>query len=197
MPDLDRPDAIASREDVLRLIQTPRDPQDVHLSIPIFLYRHILCSESTSFVGFIPPTIHNRPFHMFDPLPPTTATTAYNNNYFSGVTASRRGKSGQRRANPDVAEGGGGRQMMAEFINNVFHQRDTNPTGWREALMDGWRRMMGQQVMGQGLPAAQREEAVEQMMAMAEEMVQMRERDGDGDGPRGEDAPMPGGFPGT
>lgn len=74
-------------------------------------------------------------------------------------------------------------------MNNVFYQRDTNPTGWREALMNGWRGMMGQPIMGREMPREEREEAVQGMMRLAEEMVERRER--------GEGTPMPGGFPDT
>jgi hypothetical protein len=66
-------------------MQIPRDPIDESLNVPLFICRHVLCSESTSWLGFLPPRITSHPFNAYDPLPPTTAISIYDDDYFNGV----------------------------------------------------------------------------------------------------------------
>jgi hypothetical protein len=47
---------------------------------PLWLVRHAHLSES--YMGFIPPRVASRLGHAFDPIPPATATTIYDNEYF-------------------------------------------------------------------------------------------------------------------
>lgn len=193
LPDMHQPDAMASREDVLRLIQTPRDPFDEQINIPLFICRHVLCSESTSFVGFLPSVITSRSFNAYDPVPPLTSTSSYNNEYFAGLQPSRR--STGRFASD--AGGGGAQGMMGQFMNRVFAAAETNPGGWREELMNGWRQAIrgggGAAALRQQLPEGEQEEALRQMMQLAEDMVQQRNGGEQGAGEGG----MPGAFPGT
>ena len=221
LPDLMREDAVLSRADVLRLIQTPRDPMDEHLNVPLFICRHVLCSESTSFLGFLPSSITSRSFSAHDPVPPSTATSLYNGEYFAGVRRNKRSQLAARAMGLDdraVAGGGGGGGgaggMMRDLMHHIYAIVDAHPTDWRTVLRDTMNRAMGMaQQMGEDVPQPDAQgrggaaDAVEQTVRMAEEMVAARERgedglagqeeEGEGDG--GEDGDgdegMPGAFP--
>ncbi|KAH8082189.1 transcriptional repressor TCF25-domain-containing protein [Filobasidium floriforme] len=56
--------------------------------MPLWLVRHAFLSES--YMGWIPPPIAAKLGHAFDPLPPTTSITQYDNAYYAGVRASPR-----------------------------------------------------------------------------------------------------------
>lgn len=186
LPDLHRPDAEESRQDVLRLIHTPRDPFDEEESVPLFICRHVVCSESTSFVGFLPDIITKRGISAFDPVPPLTASSHYNNDYFSQVQRSRRRPAGMGGAIP---EGGSERDrgMIEEFMGRVMGAMNTNPAGWREELANGLRAMMGG-AGGQGVDP-RREEDLQRMLELADQVAGAETDDLEG---RGD---MPGAFP--
>ena len=54
----------------------------------MWLVRHAHLSES--YMGFIPPWVASRLGHAFDPIPPDTATTMYDNEYFNPTNSRRR-----------------------------------------------------------------------------------------------------------
>ena len=56
--------------------------------MPLWLVRHAFLSES--YMGWIPPPIAAKLGHAYDPLPPTTSITSYDNAYYAGVRASSR-----------------------------------------------------------------------------------------------------------
>jgi hypothetical protein len=51
--------------------------------MPLWLVRHAFLSES--YMGWIPPTIATKLGHAYDPLPPLTAITQYDDAYYAGV----------------------------------------------------------------------------------------------------------------
>jgi hypothetical protein len=51
--------------------------------------RHIMVTESTSYLGFLPPALTQRAMTSYDPLPPATGTTFYDNAYFSMTQSGR------------------------------------------------------------------------------------------------------------
>ena len=90
LPTIDSSSAKSLRSDALAMMKMTRDPLDETINVPLFICRHVLCSESTSWLGFLPREISSRPFHAYDPLPPTTAVTLYDDQYFNGVRTSAR-----------------------------------------------------------------------------------------------------------
>ena len=124
------------RDDALAMIQMPRDPIDEELNVPLFICRHVVCSESTSWLGFLPPPIRSRPVHAYDPLPPTTAISIYDDAYFSGLKP-RRGAGGG-----DGGVGGVERELIDEGLMNLVMTATQGGAGWQERLADGWREFM-------------------------------------------------------
>ncbi|CAD6590415.1 MAG: hypothetical protein TREMPRED_005726, partial [Tremellales sp. Tagirdzhanova-0007] len=84
-PTINSSSAKSLQSDALAMMQISRDPLDETLNVPLFICRHVLCSESTSWLGFLPREVTSRPFNAHDPLPPTTAVTIYDAQYFNGV----------------------------------------------------------------------------------------------------------------
>lgn len=82
---LDLPDAASLRGGAAAILSDLYDSSNV----PLNVCRHVVCSESTSFLGFLPPKIRNAPVHSFDPLPPWTATSMYDDAYFAGLRTSQ------------------------------------------------------------------------------------------------------------
>lgn len=83
--------------------------------IPLWLIRHAYLSES--YMGFMPPSIASRLGHAFDPIPPGTATTLYDQEYFhpSGRGGSRRGAGGSG----DADDKGYIRRLLARLMDAV------------------------------------------------------------------------------
>ncbi|WVW80890.1 hypothetical protein I302_102881 [Kwoniella bestiolae CBS 10118] len=180
LPKLNESSAKEARDDALALIQSPRDPLDEGLPIPLYICRHVLCSESTSFVGFLPPVVTSRPFNSFDPLPPTTATSIYDDAYFSGLRSTNNGR----------AIGGGG--MMMDLVNRVFEIATNNPDNYRARIEEEWRRLQGRREM-QNAPRDQLDNVLQALLQMAGDVVNGR----GGEGVENTDeTQMPGGFPG-
>ncbi|WWD20668.1 hypothetical protein CI109_105144 [Kwoniella shandongensis] len=172
-----------ARDDALALIQAPRDPVDESLNVPLFVCRHVLCSESTSWMGFLPPIITSRPFHAYDPLPPTTATSVYDANYFNGV----------RNASRNRTDGGGGNLMM-NFLDRIFEMVDQHPANWQERVLGAWQDMTRRREF-QNVPEQERENAFAALMQLAGDVANGRGDQGQGQG-QGQGG-MPGGFPGN
>ncbi|WVR08578.1 hypothetical protein IAU60_005633 [Kwoniella sp. DSM 27419] len=190
LPKLNEAPAKTARDDALALIQAPRDPIDEGLPIPLYICRHVLCSESTSWVGFLPPVITSRPFHAFDPIPPTTATSVYNNDYFAGLRQSG------GRAREGRGERGGG--MMMDFIDRVFNIVEQHPDSWQDRVMGVWREMAGRREFAH-VPQEDRDNVFQALMQLAGNVAQ-----GGRGGMMGAAQPeagagggMPGGFPGA
>jgi hypothetical protein len=136
LPQLDDAAARSLRADAHAIIQTPRDlGEDGTLSIPLNICRHVLCSEATSWLGFLPPAIAKRPFHAYDPLPPGTAETAYNAAYFDPVARAR--SAGFRGMMDDQG------QMFAQFLRLVRGMLDQDPAQWAPNLQDAFRDFTG------------------------------------------------------
>ncbi|WWC65095.1 uncharacterized protein I303_107709 [Kwoniella dejecticola CBS 10117] len=186
LPKLNDPSAKEARDDALALIQSPRDPLDEEINVPLYICRHVLCSESTNFLGFLPPLISSKNFNSFDPLPPTTATSVYDNAYFSGL----------RSTNQRGRDEGGSGGMMMDLINRVFNIAQTHPEDYRERIEEVWRGMIGRREM-QNAPRDQLDHVLQGLLQMAGDVV----NGGGGGAPPGDgrqegDDTMPGGFPG-
>lgn len=190
LPSLDDGTSAALRAEAHAIAQTPRDlGADGDLLVPLNVCRHVLCSESTSWQGFLPPTITSRPFHAFDPLPPSTAVTAYNATYFDHVA---RTLGGRNRAPPDVQ-----RQMFERFLDVVRGMIGQEPAQWEPAMRDQFREYAGGQDP-QDMPVEQRANMVRHMVRTYEEVVRQLQNgqfDFDGQAAGGEGG-MPGAFPG-
>lgn len=188
------PEAVSYRDGVLSAVIDLLEREHRRDSVPLNICRHVLCSESTSFVGFLPPSITNAPFNAYDPLPPSTALSLYDRQYFSGAPISRRSR------RPDAAymarnlagggEGEGDEMRQLEFLEQVMGVVDAHPDDWREVLTRQWE--------GTILPGEQDEERrgmmVRLMLGVVEDMVQQR---GAGGIIRADDETggMPGAFP--
>ncbi|WVQ85913.1 hypothetical protein IAT38_008081 [Cryptococcus sp. DSM 104549] len=167
LPNLTFPTATLARDDIISLLLTPRDPADESINTPLFVCRHVLCSESTAWVGFLPPGIREIPVLAYDPVPPTTATSIYDAAYFNGVryagrrVVPREGP-GARGAGGDDGEGGG----MAQGLMNAFRgllqglvRVPENAEAGREVGLTVLRQMLGDEGLA-GVP----EEEVERML---------------------------------
>ncbi|XAO22280.1 hypothetical protein I312_101049 [Cryptococcus bacillisporus CA1280] len=164
LPELYSESSKLARDDILALIQAPRDPVDDSTNVPSFICRHVLCSENTSWLAFLPPVITSRPFHSFDPLPPTTAISIYDSSYFSGVRPSRRG---------GVAANGrpeGAWQMMNTFVEQIFDAVEQDPGNWRERVQALWQQLETENDMGR-VPQAERDNMYEGLIRLAENVA--------------------------
>ncbi|OCF54767.1 cytoplasmic protein [Kwoniella mangroviensis CBS 10435] len=182
IPKLNDPSAKEARDDALALIQSPRDPLDEGLPVPMYICRHVLCSESTSFVGFLPPVVTSRPLNSFDPLPPTTATSIYDDAYFSGLISTNNGR----------AIGGGG--IMMDLVNRVFDIATNNPENYRQQVEDAWRGLVGRREM-QNAPRDQLDNVLQALLQMAGDVANGGGGVGEVEGQGGNGDQMPGGFP--
>lgn len=134
--NLDDGAARAARAEAHAIISTPRDlGPDGDLSVPLNICRHVLCSESTSWLGFLPPTIRNRPFHAFDPLPPATAVTAYNAEYFDHAAR-------VRGAAANVVERFDPR-YLDRFLEEIRGMEARDPGEWDERTREVFRHIAG------------------------------------------------------
>ncbi|WWC92247.1 uncharacterized protein L201_007201 [Kwoniella dendrophila CBS 6074] len=188
LPNLNDETAVTARNDALALIQFPRDPLDEEISVPLFICRHVLCSESTSFMGFLPQVITSKPFNSFDPLPPTTATSIYDNAYFSGLRATNNGNASRGGA------GGGG--LMMDLVHRVFDIATNHPDNYRDRIQDEWRQLINRREM-QNAPRDQMDNALQALLQMAGDVVNGGGAGlgtGDAVNTQGENH-MPGGFP--
>lgn len=151
LPQLSSVEATELRGDALAIIHVARDPLDETLNVPLFICRHVVCSESTSWLGFLPPAIRNRPVHAFDPLPPSTAISTYDNAYFSGIRPSR----GGARAMP-----GGGGGVMEGFMDRMLGAMQGE--NWQERVEGIWREMTGRREFA-GVPQEERNNLLQQV----------------------------------
>lgn len=132
LDQLDSSDAKTRRESAAACWTIHRDPIDEYQSIPLSVCRHVLTSESTAFQGFLPPTIRASNVHAFDPLPPSSATTAYDAEYFGGAPGGgSRGRGGSAAA---AAEEG--------FMERIMGAIAQNPDNWRDAVRGVWGELM-------------------------------------------------------
>jgi hypothetical protein len=148
LPLLDNAESLLYRGDALARIQEPRDPIDEAINVPLFICRHVLCSESTSFLGFLPKEISSRPFNAYDPLPPTTAISQYDSAYFSGLKPQRAGATGAA----GMVEG-----FMERFLQAVEGGGD-----WRGRVAGAWADVAGRREFA-NVPAQQREGILQQV----------------------------------
>ncbi len=150
LPAIDSAEAKAFRSEALAIMQNiARDPIDDTINIPLHICRHVLCSESTSWLGFLPPLITSRPFHSFDPLPPNTAISSYDAEYFSGLRTPTRAANGRR----GVTDG---------FMERMMEAVEQNPGNLQERIVAIWREMTGRGGM-EGVPEGERENMLQQV----------------------------------
>lgn len=150
---LNTSEAQSLRADALAMIQTPRDPVDAEINVPLFICRHIVCSESTSWLGFLPPQIRAKTVHAYDPLPPYTAVSAYDGNYFNAVRAVRR--PGQRGGSEQVPDTEG-------FVRQLLRAVHQDPGNWRNQVTETFREMLGWRGVAD-LPEVDRQEMLQQV----------------------------------
>lgn len=149
---LDSTQAQSDREHVLSLLAIPRDPVDEQISLPLFICRHVVCSESTSWIGFLPPMIRNKPVHAYDPLPPTTAISTYDQSYFNGLPTSGRGQGGQ-------VQGGG---ILGETLGRLNELMEQHPDGWQERIATVWRELTAGRAFAE-VPQQERDDMLQQV----------------------------------
>lgn len=186
LPNIDDGEARAKRAEAHAIAQTPRDlGSDGELAIPLNICRHVLCSESTSWLGFLPPVISQTPFHAYDPLPPSTSETLYNAAYFDPVARTLGAQ--VREAVPDL-------RMLDRFLDEVRNLGQRNPADWAAPLRESFVGFAGRQP--EDMEPEDRQAMLRDMVRMYEQIVTTLRTGGDTDfgyAP-GEDA-MPGAFP--
>ena len=151
---LESSQAKSDREHVLSLLAIPRDPVDEQISLPLFICRHVVCSESTSWTGFLPPMIRNKPVHAYDPLPPTTAISTYDQSYFNGLPTRGRGQGGQ-------VQGGGG--ILGETLGRLNELMEQHPDGWQERIAAVWRELTAGRAFAE-VPQQERDDMLQQVL---------------------------------
>lgn len=187
---LESSQAKSDREHVLSLLAIPRDPVDEQISLPLFICRHVVCSESTSWTGFLPPMIRNKPVHAYDPLPPTTAISTYDQSYFNGLPTRGRGQGGQ-------VQGGGG--ILGETLGRLNELMEQHPDGWQERIAAVWRELTAGRAFAE-VPQQERDDMLQQVrltlikteLCADIKLLQL----GAQPGQNGENRGMPGAFPG-
>ncbi|KAL1410047.1 hypothetical protein Q8F55_004049 [Vanrija albida] len=190
LPLIDEGSARSLRAEAHAIIQTPRDlGADGDLAVPLNICRHVLCSESTSWLGFLPPAIKTRSFHAYDPLPPSTAVTAYDAAYFDPV-ARARGAGFRGQAD---AQG----QMFERFLGMVRGMIGQEPAQWPQPMQEAFQQFAGGRAPGD-MPVDQRAALVRDLVRTWEEIVrgfQNGEMDVGGFGVVDGEGGMPGAFP--
>lgn len=157
--------ARAARAEAHAIAQTPRDlGADGELAIPLNICRHVLCSESTSWLGFLPPSVTSRPFHAYDPLPPSSAQTAYDAQYFDPVARVRgagfRGAAGGQQVQTE---------MLARFLGMVRGIVGQEPGQWPQPLHEAFQQFAGR--APEDMPVAERAALVRDLVRTWEEIV--------------------------
>lgn len=187
LPEIDDGAARAARAEAHAIAQTPRDlGADGELAVPLNICRHVLCSESTSWLGFLPPVISRRAFNAYDPLPPSTAQTSYDAAYFDPVA--RQLGAHVREAAPDA-------RMFDRFLDEVRRLNTRDPAEWAGPMRETFMQFAGR--APEDMDAEDRQAMIRDLVRMYEQIVATLRTGGDpnfGYAP-GEDA-MPGAFPG-
>lgn len=164
LASIDSEQAKSDRDHILALLAQPRDPIDEELKVPLFVCRHVLCSESTSWLGFLPPPIRNKNIDAYDPLPPSTAISMYNNAYFAGAPTSSRAGPGTGGAGGLGGGGVGGRamEMVNDLMGRMTEAMDRYPDSWQERIGAVWREMTAGREFA-GLPEQDRDNFLQQV----------------------------------
>ncbi|KAK4684026.1 transcription factor 25, partial [Tremellales sp. Uapishka_1] len=131
LPTVDSSENLALRTHSLGLLLIPKDPVDGSLNTPLSICRHVFCSESTSWLGFLPPAISRKPFLSYDPLPPSNAVSSYDADYFNGVQSRRQPRGGAAQSEGiagwlgrlrEVVNGGGGDGDRENGVREIYEQ---------------------------------------------------------------------------
>ncbi|ORX41043.1 transcriptional repressor TCF25-domain-containing protein [Kockovaella imperatae] len=152
LPQLDTKESVEARDRALAHLSVPRDPNDRILNVPMHICRHVLCSESTSWLGFLPPQIKNAPVHAYDPLPPSTASTLYDPAYFNGLRPSRQERENQSemtRLMEQVTNLTGRGMEIPQDILERLARRFAPPGVDAQALQGAFRRAAAEMGRGQ------------------------------------------------
>ena len=91
--------------------------------------------------------------NSFDPFPPTTAISSYDNAYFSGVRPSGRGRGAG-------AGGGTGAGLMDGFMERLMGAMQGE--GWQDRVEGIWREMTGRREFA-GVPQEERNNLLQQV----------------------------------
>ena len=91
----------------------------------------------------LPPTIRSRPLHAYDPLPPTTAVSLYDADYFNGV----RRTTGTRES------------PFEAFSQRVMRVIGEDSANWAERIRARWRDVFEIEE-GQDVPEAEEQNMV-------------------------------------
>ncbi|KAJ9111726.1 hypothetical protein QFC19_001087 [Naganishia cerealis] len=169
-----------------RLPATPV-PVDEHNqtgNMPLWLIRHAYLSET--YMGFMPPDVAAHMGHAFDPIPPFTAKTFYNDAYFNsrGSTTHRSAASHSNGLqDPNLA---GIRDRLMNWVNQLGGD-ENNRRGFMYAITEALRDMLTTDEYANADPA-QREAMDDMLLNQIMDDVLGGEEDED-------EADMPGAFP--
>ena len=154
LPQIGSVEAEEARADALAIISMPRDPADDSINVPLHVCRHVVCSESTSWLGFLPPVIRKQPVHAYDPLPPSTAISVYDNAYFSGLRPPRGARGGAGGAAGAMGGPMGG--VMDRLMGAM------QGPGWQGRVEGIWREMTGRREFA-NVPQEERDGLLQQV----------------------------------
>ncbi|KAI5453261.1 hypothetical protein NCC49_006284 [Naganishia albida] len=159
----------------------PFDAQNQTGNMPLWLIRHAYLSET--YMGFMPPDVAAHMGHAFDPIPPFTAKTFYNDAYFhSRIPTSHRAadSSGSDLQDPNLA---GIRDRLMNWVNQLGGD-DNNRRGFMYAITEALRDMLTTDEYANANE--------QQRQAMDDALLNQIMDDVLGDG---DEADMPGAFP--
>jgi hypothetical protein len=117
----------------------PFDDQNQTGNMPLWLIRHAYLSET--YMGFMPPDVAAHMGHAFDPIPPFTAKTFYNDAYFhSRIPTSHRAanSSNSDLQDPNLA---GIRDRLMNWVNQLGGD-ENNRRGFMYAITEALRDML-------------------------------------------------------
>ena len=126
---IDSPSSVEARATAAELVQTTPDDIDYSSNnVPMNICRHVFCSESTSWLGFIPPNYLVQPLQAYDPLPPEFPISQYDAAYFNGVSLSQPGR---------------GSRGPGELFDRLMAAANGGDEGWQERIGAVWEEMRG------------------------------------------------------
>lgn len=147
-------DDLASGKRRLPSTPVPVDQHNQTGNMPLWLIRHAYLSET--YMGFMPPDVAAHMGHAFDPIPPFTAKTFYNDAYFnSSRSATHRSMTSNSSGlqDPNLA---GVRDRLMNWVNQLGGD-ENNRQGFMYAITEALRDMLTTDEYANANPAQRQE----------------------------------------
>ncbi|KAJ9102582.1 hypothetical protein QFC21_002983 [Naganishia friedmannii] len=176
-------DDLASGKRRLPVTPVPVDEQNHTGNMPLWLIRHAYLSET--YMGFMPPDVASHMGHAFDPIPPFTAKTFYNDAYFNSSRSSTHRSMTSNSSGLQDPNLAGIRDRLMNWVNQLGGD-ENNRRGFMYAITEALRDMLTTDEYANADPAQRR--------AMDDMLLNQIMDDVLG-GEEDEETDMPGAFP--